>query len=57
MKNNEAYKRRMYVYELRQKGLIFKEIAKIMNFSENRARQLFESAKRIKNNDLLQEKS
>jgi len=57
MKNKETYKRRMYVYDLRKKGLLFKEIAKILSVSENRARQIFETAKRIKNNELLQEAS
>jgi orotate phosphoribosyltransferase-like protein len=55
MRANDAYKRRIYVHDLRTKGLLFKEIAKILNISDNRARQLYESAKRIKECKLLNE--
>ena len=53
MKPKDAYKRRMYVHDLRTKGLLFKEIAKILGVSDNRARQIYESAKRIKFNEQI----
>ena len=53
MKSIDAYKRKMYVHDLRTNVLLFKEIAKILKISDNRARQLYESAKRIKEHELL----
>lgn len=48
MNAKDAHNRSMYVYELRTKGLLFKEIAKIMGFSTCRAAQIYESALRRK---------
>jgi orotate phosphoribosyltransferase-like protein len=53
MKNKDSYERRMYVHNLRTKGLLFKEIAQILNVSDNRARQIYETAKRIKENEQI----
>lgn len=57
MNAKDAHKRNMYVYELRTKGLLFKEIAKIMGFSTCRAAQIYESALRRKANEAKNDNS
>jgi hypothetical protein len=50
MTSNQANKRCILVFSLKNDGMLFKDIAKIMKFSPCRASQLYQRAIRIQKN-------
>jgi DNA-directed RNA polymerase specialized sigma subunit len=50
MNSDQANKRCMVIFALKNDGMLFKDIAKIMKFSPSRASQLYQRAIRIQKN-------